>query len=172
MLAVAIARTLAGLESRNGCPTRERFDPLAPNDSQGAIHMKKIISAIVGVIILTSIVGAASAQASPIRECGNMYVDGIQNITTRNVSCSDARSFANKVSYLSHWYSGSISLPGWHTYSIHYRTYYGNGWQVDARATRINHVIHFQIGPYGVSDGGPYGGYGKCAGIPVGQPCY
>jgi hypothetical protein len=114
----------------------------------------------------------ATASASPIQECGNMQMDGISNITTRNVSCSDARSFANKVSYLSHWHSGSITLPGWRTYSIHYQTFWRNGWaEVDARATRSNRVIHFQIGPYGVSSGGP-SGYGKCGGIPVGQPCY
>jgi hypothetical protein len=109
---------------------------------------------------------APVAQASSINECGALVMDGVQNITTRNVACSDACSFADKISYQSPRYSGSVTLPGWHTYAIHYHY---NGWQVDVRATRTNHVIHFQIGPYGVSDGGSGG---KCGGIPAGQPCY
>jgi hypothetical protein len=123
---------------------------------------------IVLAALALSGVGAAIApvaQASPIKECGALVMDGVSNISTRNVTCHDARSFADKISYRSHWYSGWITLPGWHTYAIRYHY---NGWQVDVRATRTNHVIHFQIGPYGVSDGG----YGKCAGIPAGQPCY
>jgi hypothetical protein len=84
----------------------------------------------------------AAAQAWPIIECGNLSIDGIQNITTRNGSCSDARSFANKVSYLPQWRIGWITFPGWHTYKVnfHYQSYNG---EPDARATRTNHVIHF-----------------------------
>jgi len=118
----------------------------------------------------------ATASAAPITECGSMTYLGwtAQNITTRNVSCSDARSFARKISDLPHWYTDAVTFPGWHTYSVHYQPYRGahGWWMVDMRATRPNHVIRFQYGPYGVSDGG--GGYpnGKCAGIPIGQPCY
>jgi hypothetical protein len=133
--------------------------------------MKKIIiTAGAALALAIPALAPTGAQASPIRECGALVSDGVHNITTRNVTCSDARSFAHKFSNLSHWYTGSVTLPGWHTYwaNVHY-----NGWQDDVRATRTYHVIHFQIGPYGVSDGSlPAGGLGKCPGIPAGQPCY
>jgi hypothetical protein len=111
---------------------------------------------------------AASAQAAPITECGNMYIDGVRNITTRHVTCHDARSFAHKYTFTNHYYSGWVRLKGWHVYLVRFR--YQGHLRDDIRATRpgTDHVIHFQIGPYGVSDGGR----GKCAGIPAGQPCY
>ena len=128
--------------------------------------MKKLfLTAGAAIAFAVPTLAPAVAQASPIRECGSLTADGVQNITTRDVLCSDARSFAAKISYLSHWYSGRVTFPGWHGYWVNF---HHHGWQVDARATRTNHVIHFQIGPYGVSDGGS----GKCAGIPAGQPCY
>jgi hypothetical protein len=128
--------------------------------------MKKfIITAGAALLLAIAPVAPAAAQPSPIRECGSRVVDGVQNITTRNVSCSDARSFAQKITNLSRWYSGQITFSGWHTYSVQFHYQHSH---VDVRATRINRVIHFQIGPYGVSDGGS----GKCAGIPPGRPCY
>jgi hypothetical protein len=133
--------------------------------------VKGYLGVLVAGIAALSLGAPAIAQASPINECGNRLVeDGVTNITTRNVSCSDARAFADKFSYLSHWYTGWVTLSGWRTYWVHYQMYRGSSgwWQGDVRATRTTHVIHFQIGPYGVSDGGS----GKCAGIPAGQPCY
>jgi hypothetical protein len=128
--------------------------------------MKKfIITAGAALLLAIPTLAPVAAQASPIGECGGVVADGVQNITTRNVSCSDARAFAQKISDLSRWYSCQITFPGWHTYSVHFHY---QGWRVDVRATRISRVIHFQIGPYGVSDGGN----GKCAGIPAGQPCW
>jgi hypothetical protein len=132
--------------------------------------MKRIIlaaaAAAAAVLVALVVAGPAAAQY-PIRGCGTLVADGIHNITTRNVACSDARSFAHKVSDLSNWYSGRVAFVGWHAYSIRFHYQPSNG-EVDVRATRPNHVIHFQIGPYGVSDGGS----GKCAGIPAGQQCY
>jgi hypothetical protein len=112
----------------------------------------------------------AASQASPIIECGSLPTDGVTNITTRNVTCSDAREFAHKFTLRSHYYTGSLTLPGWRTYWVSF--HYLGGSRDDVRATRTNHVIHFQIGPYGVSDGRWYGGHGKCSGIPTGQSCY
>jgi hypothetical protein len=130
--------------------------------------MKKIITSVGVALALSAALVPAAAQASPIRECGDIVADGVVNITTLNVSCSDARSFADKFSYLAHWYSGWVTLPSWHAYlaRVHYEPY---NQHVDVRATRTYHVIHFQIGPYGVSDGGYNGG--KCAGVAAGQPC-
>jgi hypothetical protein len=128
---------------------------------------KSIVTAAAALLLTIPTLAPAAAQASQIRKCGSLVADGVQNITTRNVSCLDARSFAHKISDLSHWHSGRITFPGWHTYSVHFLYQHRRG-QVDVRATRINRVIHFQIGPYGVSDGGD----GKCAGIPAGQPCF
>jgi hypothetical protein len=124
-----------------------------------------IVTAGAGLLLAIPTFATATAHASPIGECGSIVADGVSNITTRDVSCADARSFAQKISDLSRWRSGQITFPGWHSYSVQFHNQHS---QVDVRATRINRVIHFQIGPYGVSDGGN----GKCAGIPAGQPCY
>jgi hypothetical protein len=128
--------------------------------------MKRIIPIAVTALAALAVAGPAAAQ-SPIRECGTLVPDGIHNITARNVSCSDARSFAHRVSDLRHWYSGQVTFAGWHTYGVQFHYQPSNN-EVDVRATRTDHVIHFQIGPYGVSDGHSI----KCRGIPAGQPCY
>jgi hypothetical protein len=135
--------------------------------------MKKLL--VVPAVLAIGVVGLgamgipAAAQASPIIECGSRAIDGAHNITTRNVSCSDAYDFVDKFSYLPDWYTGSVTLPGWHTYWVHFQYQPWIGLQDDVRATRTNHVIHFQIGPYGVSPGP---GLGKCWTIPAGQACY
>ena len=128
-------------------------------------------------LVLAMFLLVAPAIAAPIRNCGNLPNDGVTNVTTRDVSCSDGRAFAHKYTNQSCYhrpcyYSGYVTLPGWYTYVVRF-TYLGHV-RDDVRATRpgTDHVIHFQIGPYGVSDGAPRGSHGKCAGIPAGQPCY
>jgi hypothetical protein len=125
------------------------------------------------VLVAIGAMGAipAFAQAAPITECGNRYfLDGATNITTRDVTCPDARSFVDKYSNLWHRRSGWVTLSGWHAYLVRF-TYEGHAID-DIRATRpgTDHVIHFQMGPYGVS-GGWYTS-GKCPYDPPGQPCY
>ena len=133
--------------------------------------MKKlVITASATIALALAALAPAAAQASPINGCGNRAVDGISNITSRNVSCSDARAFAHRFTYLSHWGTGYVTLPGWRTYFVSFHYNGSHSWPVDdVRATRSgSRVIHFQISPYGVSDGGS----GKCRGIPAGQRCY
>lgn len=133
--------------------------------------MKKIITTAGAALALAiPTLAPAAPQASPINDCGGLTVDGVSNITTRNVSCSDARAFAQKYTYQPGYYhAGWLTLPSWRTYWVSFHYNGSHNWpKDDIRATRTNHVIHFQIGPYGVSDGGS----GKCNGIPAGQRCY
>lgn len=114
--------------------------------------MRKLL--LLPVLAITMVAAApAQAEASAINECGDFrtylpvgnggVVKVIDNITTRNVSCSDARSFVRRA-----WnrglpyHSGPYTVRGWKTYHVRHRTY--NEYRTDLRFTRTNHVIRFQ----------------------------
>lgn len=101
---------------------------------------KLIIAALTAASLFASV---PTADAAPIRECGSIYYGGIRNITARNVSCSDARSFARKlVRQGLPRRSGWIRLPGWKPY---YGTFRQHGLSADLRSVRSNKVIRFQF---------------------------
>src|ERR1700755_3642663 len=74
-------------------------------------RMKKLIAT---AVVVGATLVPAGAQASPIRECGNIHrfvpgsPAGIINLTTRNVKCGYARSFSvaftGRVAYPKHHY--------------------------------------------------------------------
>lgn len=117
--------------------------------------MKKFITTALTALALSTVAIPATAQASPVNECGSGYY--AFNITTRNVTCHDARHF---VSMLEERYpvgnglprsSGWVRLPGWHAYWATVKARYlgydslGVYYQFDVRSTRTNHVIRFQF---------------------------
>lgn len=106
--------------------------------------MKKfLITAGATVALAIPALAPAAAQASPIHECGSSY--SAYNITTRNVSCHDARHFVSILEARGlPWRSGWVRLPGWPPYWATVR--YGGAYNltVDVRSTRTNHVIRFQ----------------------------
>ena len=109
--------------------------------------MKRITTLL---ILIGGLALSSSAAAAPVRKCGNDH--NVINLTTRNVSCSDARSFAtyfNTGRYPPR--HGYVQYPGWHRYRMvircSARRHHPHPWPelfCDIRATRTNHVIRFQ----------------------------
>lgn len=73
-------------------------------------------------------------------ECGDPP-GAATNVTAVGVSCHDSRSFATKVTARGVSRTGSITLPGWHTYYARVRRL---GGKYDVRAVRGSKVIRFQ----------------------------
>jgi|tagenome__1003787_1003787.scaffolds.fasta_scaffold20980954_3 hypothetical protein len=100
---------------------------------------KSIRKLILPLTLLALIVPAISADAAPIRECGNMPNWDVTNLTTRRVSCRDARAMVR--TYLRY---GGV----WNTFAVHRREHlYGNGDVVnDIRIVHRSgrYVVHFQ----------------------------
>jgi hypothetical protein len=105
-------------------------------------------------MLLASLVLVTPASAEPIRECGNyvftdtnrgfwtyLTIPGytpVYNLTTRNVSCANARPFALLVA--GYW-PGVRYRNGFRCVN---RLFYGEDW--DTRCTRGAQVIHWQGG--------------------------
>lgn len=113
--------------------------------------MKNKLIAVLAAIAACGVISAA-AQAAPIRECGRINY-WIYNITTRNVSCHDARHFVGKLAARTYsgqdrmpTHNGWVRLPGWRTYwaTVRERQAGSYEYEFDVRSTRTNHVIRFQ----------------------------
>ena len=92
--------------------------------------------AVAGALAALAVSSApASAQASTIRECGDMRSLGIENITTRTMSCCDAR---RAVRSWAHGYAPNMFL------STHMVRRHGRTVQ-DYRYTRNGSVLRFQV---------------------------
>jgi hypothetical protein len=101
-------------------------------------------------LLVTAVVALlpATAQASPVRECGRVGNGGhgagvgIVNLTTRNVSCANARRFALQVTpqwpLPRHWHGFTGRLHSYNTGD--------GGHHVDLRYVRGGQVIRWQIG--------------------------
>jgi hypothetical protein len=102
--------------------------------------MKRIITA---VVLAAALAVAASAQASSITECGwgpgltPGSPAGIMNLTTRHVSCPNARHFAVQVTARDprHWDGFACRI-----------SFYDQNLSFDIRCTRGRQVIHWQGG--------------------------
>ena len=108
--------------------------------------MKRTYAIFLAVIAAAAL--PATAQASTIRECGRIgngghgAGTGIVNLTTRNVSCANARRFALQV-------TAQYPLPRhWHRFTgrSHFYTTGDGGHHVDCRYVRGSQVIHWQFG--------------------------
>ena len=114
--------------------------------------IRKLLPVLTAGLVTAAVALPATAQASPIRECGN-WVDTngqpgtwhwsyryslsyspVRNLTTRNVSCSNARPFSVRIG------AGWGSLHG---FACKWR-YWNHRSQADVRCTRGNQVIHWQ----------------------------
>jgi hypothetical protein len=91
---------------------------------------------LLAALLLLSYPSAAAAYD----ECGNPRGPA-ENVTAVKVACEEAREFAQKVAKRGVTQSGSIRLPGWHTFNARVRRV---GGKYDVRATRGGRVIRFQ----------------------------
>lgn len=109
---------------------------------------------MLGVATAAAALLIPAASASAYSNCGDYWTylpigDGgnakvVENITSTNVPCSDARPFVRRAWNKGLPYrSGAYTAPGWKTYYARYRTY-DDGWRADIRLTRGNKVIRFQ----------------------------
>jgi hypothetical protein len=119
---------------------------------------KRLLMLIGGGALVAALAIPTSAMASPIRECGNFvatslsgpsahpvyggywtYRTGwgpvIRNLTTREVSCGDARSAALTIMEVNRTYP-------WHGFRLRF-TNIGSG-VYDVRGVRGRQVIHWQ----------------------------
>lgn len=93
---------------------------------------------LVPLALAVSLLVTPAAHASRIKSCGNADASA-RNVTTRNLSCPDARRFARAYGFVG--YGNTTLRRG--GYTCRHRIIRGS-WFVDVRCTRWIYVIRWQ----------------------------
>ncbi len=99
------------------------------------------LKALTAALMAGALLAPASAMASPIRECGR--IDGTtKNLTTRNVSCQQARLVYRRDLRGFYAYGNDTVQHG--RWNCRVRVPSPRSWWVDVRCTADMRVIRFQ----------------------------